>query len=458
MARPKAKFNGYIFRRDETWMYRLKFRDDEGDHDLQRKANSKEGAKRELKKLIQKFEKSGAAAVLVGDKMTFRHLAQYCIKEHYTAAEYDAEGRKLHGVRSDKKAHSAIGQLVKFFGDFKLEDITAGSLTSYRKYRLRQTVTRIDRATGERIQVPLSIATVNRELSKMRKILNIARAQKWLIENPFDHIAAGSLITIADERQRELILTHEQEENLLRVTDTPKRAHLHALLVAAFTTGARFGELIGLKWSDVDLDQRIMIVTSYKAKTVQRRPLYIIDKLLIELLKLKAEKPKAAFRPRKNGKAADGELGFRNNLECQLRLGIRTSRSGLACLEIARHQTHGRHAPGKRKNAVSRSRQDSRTRKRIDYLSLRKHNAGHGATRWSGVGIALRAGGDRRDHGKRGGQLAQVARGSLGVVRSVLPIGTHQRKPKNTLGRTPRAKNQRPACFRNARIEVNPIV
>ncbi len=69
--------------------------------------------------------------------------------------------------------------------------------------------------------------------------------------------------------------------------------------------------MLGLHWHDVDLDQRVLTVTSYKGKTVQSRELYITSRMLIEFERLKLEKPVAAGRVlRKTGEKPAASLVF----------------------------------------------------------------------------------------------------------------------------------------------------
>src|SRR5689334_16500907 len=52
-----------------------------------------------------------------------------------------------------------------------------------------------------------SIATSNRIMSTVRAILNEAVINDWILVNPFSKAKPGELISIADERKRETILT-----------------------------------------------------------------------------------------------------------------------------------------------------------------------------------------------------------------------------------------------------------
>ena len=60
----------------------------------------------------------------------------------------------------------------------------------------------------------------------MRAMLNEAMVNDWILVNPFKKVRPGELISIADERKRETILTPAQEKVLLAACATHWRRHL----------------------------------------------------------------------------------------------------------------------------------------------------------------------------------------------------------------------------------------
>jgi hypothetical protein len=51
----------------------------------------------------------------------------------------------------------------------------------------------------------------------LRAILNEAVVNDWIVVNPFTKARKGELVTTADERERETILTAAEEQRLLAV-------------------------------------------------------------------------------------------------------------------------------------------------------------------------------------------------------------------------------------------------
>ena len=64
-------------------------------------------------------------------KLHFRQLAQHAKDKIYVSAVYDNQETKIKGVRSVVPAHSALNNLVAFFGDIDIKKINEKKLTEY---------------------------------------------------------------------------------------------------------------------------------------------------------------------------------------------------------------------------------------------------------------------------------------------------------------------------------------
>ena len=122
----------------------------------------------------------------------------------------------------------------------------------------------------------------------LRRMLNVAQREGWILRSPF--VAGDSLISLADENKRERILTREEEIKLLAACETPQRAHLKAIF-CALDTGMRQGEILSLRWRDVDLENRLVNIQAFHTKTMKERQVAVTTRLLIELERLKAGAP-----------------------------------------------------------------------------------------------------------------------------------------------------------------------
>lgn len=262
--------------RNKTWRARLVYTDEASGkrRDRQRRAASYADARELAEKLAKEFDESAGRSIDAG-KLTFAELADYCEKHYYKAAEYHDE-RKVAGVRGWATARGQINALRAFFGEKRVRRITYAQLREYRAARLQTTSDRTDRN--------LSIATVNRALSTLRRMFNVAATEGWLIRNPFN--AGAPLISTADERPRVRILTSDEEKALLLACSARQRAHLRPLVIAALDTWMRKGELSKLRWNQVDLGARVIHVRALHTKTMTVRDVPVSQRLHVELERL----------------------------------------------------------------------------------------------------------------------------------------------------------------------------
>jgi len=125
-------------------------------------------------------------------------------------------------------------------------------------------------------------ATVNRYLSALRSCWNWGRAAGLV---PQDHTWPTRLL-LKEDNQRQRYLT---DKELTRLVAAAKEhsATMHAAIVLSLACGLRQGELLRLKWSDIDLDgQRISIM---RTKNEQPRSVYLSPAAVAALRTLKRE-------------------------------------------------------------------------------------------------------------------------------------------------------------------------
>jgi len=281
------KRSGSIFKRKArgkgtkvTWWARVIFVDPKTgkQHDLQRRATSKAHAADLRDSLLRDVDNTDGQAVKT-DRMTFNDLCDYFEQHYVKAAEY-VEGRKVSGVRSLGTAKGQLKALREQFGNRRLRSITHGDVRHFRSVRLKQKT----RSDGDR-----TIASVNRELSMLRRMFNVSQREGWIIRNPF--AAGDSLISVADEKRRERILTREEEAALLSKCEVASRSHLRGILLCALDTGMRQGEIFSLRWRDVDFENGLLNIQAFHTKTMKERQVALTSRLAAVLEALKANAP-----------------------------------------------------------------------------------------------------------------------------------------------------------------------
>jgi integrase len=285
--------------RKRTWWARLKFKDENGKvRDFQRRAESQAHAG-ELRKELEKLYNKDGGKSLLNQAKTFAELADHYQKQYLKPAEYHEEtGRKISGLRSHRTPLMQLRYAREFFGKKKLQSINYEDLLAYRQMRLEKPIEKEvwtkTETTAKNIKGkikrkktvvtrPRAIASVNRELALLRKMFNVAERMRWIDRSPFKD--GDSLISIADEKKRDRVLTQAEEQRLLAAC-TGKREHLGPIIICALDTGMRKSEILRLMWNEVDLESNRIRVLATNTKTLSERTVPITSRLKTELLKI----------------------------------------------------------------------------------------------------------------------------------------------------------------------------
>ena len=249
---------------------RITFTDEQGKRrEVELKANNRTHAKELIKEKLRELDDHGER-VIDAAQMTFADLAEYYRENYLVEPEY-IDGRKVAGLRSYYGLGIRLDMLKEHLGKHKIRAITHGDLKRFRALRLK-TPTKHNRAR--------SITTVNREMGLLRRVLNVAVHNGWILRNPFE--MGDNLITPGDEKKRERIITREEEERLL-VVCTDRRAHIRPIIICALDTGMRKGEILKLTRSDLDFEKRLITVRAFNTKTMRERQIAMTARLAVEL-------------------------------------------------------------------------------------------------------------------------------------------------------------------------------
>ncbi len=166
---------------------------------------------------------------------------------------WNLEGRHL-------KAKGIKGVLNTFkiqFGNKTLSEITSADVQNF--YNM----------TADRT----SAATANRQINFLSPLFN--RAKEWGDFHGDNPVAKAR--RRREENKRLRFLSEEEIKNLLNAAD----ARLHPLLACAIMTGMRKGEILGLRWENVDLERHMIFILKSKSGKAREIP---IGKRLLEIL------------------------------------------------------------------------------------------------------------------------------------------------------------------------------
>jgi len=212
------------------------------------------------KKLAQKiYEKAKGEAVQgkfqISDKpdMPFDQLVDECLEKHSKVEK-----------RSYKDDVYQSGNLKKYFKSTPIGKITAYDIKGWRQWRSEHVTYR-----GTKIK----IASLNRELQWVKKIFSLAVEWGWLTENP-----AQKIKYLKGETHRTRFLQNDEISRLIETSVD----YLKPIIITAISTGMRLGEILSLRWKDVDFEHgflrvektkngesREIPINSYLAETLQ---------------------------------------------------------------------------------------------------------------------------------------------------------------------------------------------
>lgn len=118
----------------------------------------------------------------------------------------------------------------------------------------------------------LSPASVERQFAVMRRALNVARQLGWITRSPADQVVLPANIDNGQGLEDRDPPTVAELLKILHVADLDTSGPgLGMLLRVSAATGIRRGELCGLRWRDVDLERRRILVRKNAVVKKNRR-------------------------------------------------------------------------------------------------------------------------------------------------------------------------------------------
>lgn len=262
---------------------------------MERHADKKGDATDLRNRLVQEITASQGQSQ-TGERMTFQNLTQAALEGFYKPAVI-IDGRKIDGVRARDTVVRQINTLNEFFGKRLIRQITTESLVDYKVWRLQ---------TGEaKLLRPLRISTVNRELSTMRRLMRYAYGKGWIQKDIFFN---ARVIDTSAEVERTRLLTTDEECRLLAVCQGEREVTYHrvrkgrketitathkldnprlkAMILLALDAGLRRGEILKLRWEDLDFEARSVRIIGTHTKTERERLAPLSERAATELRRL----------------------------------------------------------------------------------------------------------------------------------------------------------------------------
>ncbi|GAB62737.1 putative phage integrase [Candidatus Jettenia caeni] len=165
-----------------------------------------------------------------GNQRTFEELA-----EKYETQVF----RELKGWRS---SISYLNQLKDFFGKYRLAEITPARIDDFRQMRKNKGV---------------KPATINRQFKILRRMFNLAKKRwQWIKETPIIEMEPNADV------KRVRHLSFDEFNKLLNCCE----GKLRDIVIVAAWTGLRQSNILNLKWNQVDLLARVIVLSSEETK------------------------------------------------------------------------------------------------------------------------------------------------------------------------------------------------
>jgi integrase len=143
-----------------------------------------------------------------------------------------------------------LRKIKESLGDIKLTEITDSTIRDYRQQRLDEGIS------------PL---TANREMALLKKMFSYAAEKGMIGENPARKVKMFSEADTARDR----VLSRDEEQRLF----SGLAPHMKPIVLVGLHAGLRLGEVLGLKWSDINLEKRTVKAEHTKGKRARFVPL-----------------------------------------------------------------------------------------------------------------------------------------------------------------------------------------
>ena len=208
-------------------------------------------------------EKIGPSKRLAGRALTARRgeiiTGRFRLDDARRSPRFEELAKEyLAWAKANKRAwrrdETHVAHLRRALDGRRLREISPWLVEKYKRERLAAKV-------KER---PIRPTTINRELSCLRRMFNLARQWGKAEQNPVRGVKF-----FPEDGQRERILSPDEIQPLLGACTDAWRP----IVLLALNTGMRRGEILGLTWEQVDLSHRVITLTKTKSGKIRRVPM-----------------------------------------------------------------------------------------------------------------------------------------------------------------------------------------
>src|SRR5437870_294727 len=209
-------------------------------------------------------------------RMPFKDFAQMYLER---------EGPLLKSIRTER---NRVLAWAREFGSRPLGQITRTEIEAWRREKMAS----------------CRPATINRDLSRLRHMLNLAVKWELLEESPMQGIKF-----LRENNARTRYLSLEESQRLIASCMAP---HIRALVSVALHSGMRLGEILNLRWYDLDFSSGFILVRDSKNGESRHVPM---DATLSALFRAYPHRlgTDLVFSSSRGGRIVDVRTGFLNS-------------------------------------------------------------------------------------------------------------------------------------------------
>ena len=203
------------------------------------------------------------------DKVKFDELAEDLLQDY-----------RINKKKSLKRAENSVDHLKKTFEGMRVVDITTPRIRGYIEDRMKWTCNKCEEkfdpqnkcpsCDGDDLKSGAANATINRELSALKRLLNLGAQQT---PPKVDRVPYIPLLEENNIRKG----FFEHGDFLALRAALP--AHLKGFITFGYKVGWRVSEIAGLTWKQVDLNQGIVRLEVGETKNAEGRTVYLDDEL-----------------------------------------------------------------------------------------------------------------------------------------------------------------------------------
>src|SRR5436305_852967 len=209
-------------------------------------------------------------------RMPFKDFAQMYLER---------EGALLKSIRTER---NRVLAWAREFGNRPLGQITRTEIEAWRREKMAR----------------CRPATINRDLSRLRRMFSLAVEWELLEESPM-----AGIRFLRENNARTRYLSLEECQRLIASCIAP---HIRALVTVALHSGMRLGEILDLHWYDLDFASGFILVRDSKNGESRHVPM---DATLFALFRAYPRRPGTdlVFSSRCGGRIVDVRSGFLNS-------------------------------------------------------------------------------------------------------------------------------------------------